>query len=773
MRDHHRRNARGPSVLCAILAVTVATFGPASAEERWRAKGAPTSFVPDWSKADQSDAEATAHFLKHVWPELSKASESLHDRIQEKTGEAYSGAASEAEKAAGVVCFPLKVEQVLPWYAVPTEQQVAQRKVEIFAARGQSQALGIGVHALRDTGGVSVSCTDLKGPGTIPSSAITSRLSLSYTMDPRGRALGGKNGKLETRQMVLLKVEAWEIAKARTCEWVVDVHVPEAAVPGDYSGKILVKVGDKAAAEFDLALEVLPFALTDNGCRWGAFMAATPGRVTDAWCDLNARYGFNSLAWWKLDEPALTWTWDGIKREELVLAKLRYPDGESITYQRHLNSLPEWVRKRTEGPFVVFRPDEVVGLPRELEARQPFYKKPMKLKPELGELPEKQAQWICYDRPAMKLNFTEKAIESVEFEKNDALATFDRAMKRLKAHGFAGPITWFGAGGPPTAWEVRLISHRFGVKYSRRDWKWRRAVTPENTNHLWYLANAAVAKSFDEAREQRGWPEIVWCPCDESFQYKGATGRRSTNMIAEMMPYIRHYAPGLRIYMVVWHTKKDNWKGKWQCGLMQKFDKRPDGTDAHQYGPFQVICTNCPNDLDRQTTWDVGGEYWTYTLALSTTPVFSKSRFAFGLNGARHYAGVVYNFADSRKPHNLSEEADVLKSQWITGQFTTNYYLSKDPTRADSIDYALASHTMLGIREGITDRKYIETLRQYAHAKGSKDDIEFLKGLGARIDGLGSAGRGGIDDFTAEIKSEGAMEQLRREIAQRIKALVQ
>ena len=80
---------------------------------------------------------------------------------------------------------------------------------------------------------------------------------------------------------------------------------------------------------------------------------------------------------------------------------------------------------------------------------------------------------------------------------------------------------------------------------------------------------------------------------------------------------------------------------------------------------------------------------------------------------------------------------------------------------------------MLGIREGITDRKYIETLRQYAYAKGSKDNIEFLKGLGARIDGLGSAGRGGIDDFTAEIKSEGAMEQLRREIAQRIKALVQ
>jgi len=132
---------------------------------------------------------------------------------------------------------------------------------------------------------------------------------------------------------------------------------------------------------------------------------------------------------------------------------------------------------------------------------------------------------------------------------------------------------------------------------------------------------------------------------------------------------------------------------------------------------------------------------------------------------------VVYNFADSRKPHNLSEDAEILKSQWITGQFTTNYYLSKDPAKADTIDYALASHTMLGIREGITDRKYVETLRQYAHAKGSKENIEFLKGLGARIDELGSAGKGGVDDFTAELKSEGAMQQLRREIARRIKAL--
>ena len=225
---------------------------------------------------------------------------------------------------------------------------------------------------------------------------------------------------------------------------------------------------------------------------------------------------------------------------------------------------------------------------------------------------------------------------------------------------------------------------------------------------------------------------------------------------------------------VVWH-KEHNWKGLWQCAVLQRDAQEESGRDSSVYGPFQVICTNCPNDVDRKVTWDAGGEYWTYTFVISTLPEFGRTRFAYGFTGARHYSAVVYGFADTDSPHDLAQDEDVLKSQWITGQYTLNYYLAGDggkdsPQR--TIAYALASHQALACRAGATDRKYVETLRKHAHEKGSAEDIAFLEALPGRIDRIGGAGRGGTDDFTAELKDESAADKLRREIAMRIKTLM-
>ena len=758
-----------PMTGIVILIALAAAVPPAmAAEPMWRAKAPATSFAPDWSAADRTDASATDQFLRHVWPALSKAAESLNGKIRGGTGKAYTGPAGDAEQAAGVVCFPLTVEQVLPWYAVPTAEQTRQRSVRLYAARGQSEAVGIALHALRDAQAASVTCGDLTGPGgaKIPAAAVTARLSLSWTVNPRGRG-----NDVHARQMALLKVDSWDIPAGRTYEWVLDVHVPADAPAGVYRGHVTAKASGKTAATFELELEVLPFALTDNGCRWGAFMTVNPAAATEAWCDLNARYGLNSLAWWNLDIPRLNWTWDGCQREETVLAKLRYADG-NLLKSTDFAKLPAWVRRRWDGVFLTFRLDEVIGLPRDHAARAPFYKKPLKLQPALGEIAPEQAAWICYDRPGMASNFQADSIGSVRFLEDDAFGAFDEGMKRLKRYGFAGPLTWFGSGGQTDPWEVRVIAQRFGPKYSISGWTWRREVTPDNSNHLWYLANAAVTKTFDDARRARGWPEVVWCPNDESFQHRGVSGRSAPNMMAEMMPYVRRYAPGARIYSVVWHTQRDNWRGIWQCGALQKDEKTPDGKPSSVYGPFQVICTNCPNDLDRQTTWDAGGEYWTYTFVVSCLPEFAKARFAYGFTGARHYSAVVYGFADSSDPHDLTAGQDVLASHWITGQYTLNYYLSGGAEGpAGPIRHALPSHQALACRSGATDRKYVETLRVLAHDKASADDIAFLNALPARIDRIGGAGRGGVDDFTAELKDESAVAHLRREIALRIKAL--
>jgi hypothetical protein len=736
--------------------------------EMWKAKGPATSFVADWSEADARDAAATAAFLKEVWPRLAPASAALEAQLKAPAAP-FAGAASAAEKEAGIVVFPVAAERVLSAFTVPTAAEVANRKVSLYAARGQSEALGIAVHGLADAKAVNVTCSDLTGPGTIPAAAVTTRLSLIYTVDPRGRGTD-----IHSRQMQLLKVPSWDIAKGRTAEWVVDVHVPAAAKAGTYAGKITVQAAGKTAAVVDLEFEVLPVVLTDNGCRWGMFMTPNPGQSTEAYCDLNARYGFNTTAWWNLDVPYLNWTWDGCKHDPVILSKPRKADGNALVPNSKefiAVGFPQWLMERWDGTFFVFKPEEILDFPADDKGREAAYKKPLKLKPELGALTPEQAALIVYDRMGMNSNFTPDKFDSVKFQQDEAFATFDAGMKRLLKYGFAGPVTWFGSGNRTDPWEVRVIGHRFGPKYDLKNWVWRPEVTPENNNHAWYMANAAVAKSFSDARKLHGWPEVVWCPNDENWQNKGVTRRSAANMMGEQMPYILKLAPEARIYAVVWHKKGR--KGKfplWQCAALQRDKIRENGQANPDYGPYHVICSNCPNDDDRDLVWKSGGEYWNYIGASAAQTDFGSMRYGFGFGGARHYAAVMYGFADSSRPNNLTADTEMGKSIWITGEFTMNYYLAKD-MNDPALDFALATHQTLASRAGSNDRRYLETLRVMAHAKKSADDIAFVNGVNKRIEQFGAANKGGVDDFEAKVQDEGGVVVLRRDIAMRLKAL--
>jgi hypothetical protein len=145
-------------------------------------------------------------------------------------------------------------------------------------------------------------------------------------------------------------------------------------------------------------------------------------------------------------------------------------------------------------------------------------------------------------------------------------------------------------------------------------------------------------------------------------------------------------------------------------------------------------------------------------------------RYGFGFGGARHYAAVLFGFADSSRAMNLQPDEDMGKSVWISGEYTLNYYLAKN-TNAPALDLALATHQSLACRAGANDRRYLETLRVMAYAKKSADDIAFVKALPARIDQFGVANKGGVDNFEADVKDERAVVALRREIATRLKAL--
>ena len=59
-----------------------------------------------------------------------------------------------------------------------------------------------------------------------------------------------------------------------------------------------------------------------------------------------------------------------------------------------------------------------------------------------------------------------------------------------------------------------------------------------------------------------------------------------------------------------------------------------------------------------------------------------------------------------------------------------------------------------------------------ARQKDSAEDIAWVNALGARIEAIGDMGRGGVDDFIADVRDQAGPQALRRDIADRIVALL-
>jgi len=120
-----------------------------------------------------------------------------------------------------------------------------------------------------------------------------------------------------------------------------------------------------------------------------------------------------------------------------------------------------------------------------------------------------------------------------------------------------------------------------------------------------FASVTTVTGTLDKSAPLVGWAKRETAAC----------AIRNHDMIGEMMPYIRRYAPKFRVYTVVWHRRRAN---EWQCATLMRDLKDGAGHDSTRCGPYHVVCTNCPNDEDRAITGNAGGEYWTYTFAIST-----------------------------------------------------------------------------------------------------------------------------------------------------------
>jgi glycosyl hydrolase family 123 len=602
------------------------------------------SFTPDWREAELIDDRASQRFLSAYWPGLKQGYD---------TGGAPGSAESGGEPGLSTFITPT-TKVILPGY-IPTADEAQYEQINLFAARGESEAFSLGIRNLSGVRPVSIEVTDLVNDNvTLPAEIVTNRLVLAY---PANMLAGNGQYRPAIRPMVLLKPpeNQWAFPPYTTHNYFVDVHVPDDAKAGFYTGQVLVKSSGKLTKSIDLKLEVLPFKLKTNGFHAGAY-----GTTWDIWeggffgyypemIEMDSRYGFN------------------------MAGGFFNKDGE-IPFKR-----------RKSGELVV-------------DVQHPKFWK------------------------------------------------FNTTMQTLKSHGMGDVAFWnWGASG-----KVRQFNDVL-----------EKAGVPGIDTEAGKLGFAEMCRAIKLAEKSFNWPELVINPYDEALKDQNATRE-----IIESIPYVRRLSPETRLYMTEWrehYTRLYQSSGKTLNGsqrprwseyirLLASFE-RPRKN-------FDVIGSNRLSDDSRDLQDDLGGEYWHYT---GVTRMGPQVRYAYG-------------FA----PHIVDAEAAMVWANYkgtLDGRGWTLHYVMPDMAdgrkRRDTRGPVISSPRAIAVREGIDDRKYIETLKYYAQETNSEKDIQFLKRLQERSREIARTDNiGGIENREAIVTQSEVFQLLREELKYRILSLI-
>jgi hypothetical protein len=165
----------------------------------------------------------------------------------------------------------------------------------VTAARGEAEPLSLGVHALADLKGLTVSVVP---PATargiaLPAGAVRVRyVEAAYI---RGASRGAKTAVLTGLRV--RPIEPLPLVRGTTRQFWIDVSVPASAGAGTYAGEILVESEGRPAIRRALSVHVRPYVLQEPSDRFiGAFCAnaIVPGRETFA--DWKA-HGVEGMLW--------------------------------------------------------------------------------------------------------------------------------------------------------------------------------------------------------------------------------------------------------------------------------------------------------------------------------------------------------------------------------------------------------------------------------------------------------------------------------------------
>ncbi len=273
---------------------------------------------------------------------------------------------------------------------------------------------------------------------------------------------------------------------------------------------------------------------------------------------------------------------------------------------------------------------------------------------------------------------------------------------------------------------------------------------------------AAICAALKRAERRYNWPEFVINPFDEALK-----DQDGTRAVIEATPFVRKASPATRLYMTEWrpgYTRLYQSSGAVLKGHKRPREREMAALKARNEAPrfnFAVIGSNTLSVEARQLQSKLGGELWHYGGA---SQLNAAARMAYGFTPWIVHADAALIWANYK--------GDFLGNGW-----TLHFAMPLDPQgrqNGNTRGPIIPSVRAVAVREGIDDRKYIETLRYHATIRRSADDFRFLETLGERARKLLANANhvGGIENVTARFSKQPEMEKIRAEVRERIVRLV-
>lgn len=166
---------------------------------------------------------------------------------------------SREERQRGFVLFACDPLQPVDSAAVPA---AAGRTAELrsYAARGEYEAVFLGIHAVEDLAGIQVAVSELRSVagGVIPEDHLDLRIvrSVPVVADRAARTC-------RLQPFLLEKRPSFSLPKAHSAVCWLTFQVPKDAPPGEYRGTWSIVRPNQPAARISLAVNVLPFVLPE------------------------------------------------------------------------------------------------------------------------------------------------------------------------------------------------------------------------------------------------------------------------------------------------------------------------------------------------------------------------------------------------------------------------------------------------------------------------------------------------------------------------------